>query len=462
MSLEGNQMNDDVMYEGMWWDPHQPTHRVFGRFTFSRDTGVELELHGDLHEAKAVQIGAPQFPSLLIGVTKRGYFVYVLHGCWGGTHTSRGPNSGRSIVKGQIAFVQKGVDPPCEFKKAQDVKFTKISVHFTHLDQWFAGYMNGFNEAWAADDQSIQMSYQAPSPINVSLDRCDLTFRVAYQHKTRWKKQFNMELKAMVDIKFKTPQSLDECDSVIHLVRGFITLGLGIPTYPAEIFGNVTDSQILEFLHRDKFPLRQKAFNSQKALFRLPDVQNELQTYLTNWFAQAEHLGPVYDLYFSSRYNPHQYLHSHFLSLIQALETYHRRQYGGQYMEEAEYKDKVRGALVEAIPSELDSDFKVSLKSGTLKYAYQYSLRKRLKELTKKLADDMPKIQWLETKQSRQNFVASVADVRNYLTHYDPDSDVDISPERLSKLALQIKIILEIYLLREIGFSTDEVYNLIK
>ncbi len=454
-------MDNDVIYEGTWWNPDKPDHRVLGRFTFSRDSGVELELHGNLHEAKAVRVRSPELPNLLIGVTLRGYFVYVLHGRWGGMSTSSGPNSYRSKVKAQMAFVQKGIGPPCEFKEAEEVKFTELSVDFTHLDQWFGDYWADIHIDSTEDYQSVQMNCHAPDPIKVSLDECDLTFRVGNSQKIKGRKRFEIELEALVGVKFKTAKTVRECYDFIHLIRGFITLGLGAPTYPAQIFGKVADSQNLEFLYQDGIPLRRKQVDGGDALFELTAIRDDLQEYLKNWIAQSESLKPVYDLYFSSRYNPHQYLHSHFLSLIQALETYHRRQYGGQYMDESEYKAKVREALIAAIPDDLDDDFKQSLKTGTLKYAYQYSLRKRLKEIAKILADEIPGIRWLDTREGRNIFVANVADVRNYLTHYDPNSDIDTSSGRLHKLSRKLEMILEICLLKEIGMSSEQINHLI-
>ena len=43
------------------------------------------------------------------------------------------------------------------------------------------------------------------------------------------------------------------------------------------------------------------------------------------WLEKSEVLGPVYRLYFGTVYNPQAFLEQQVLSLVQALEVYHRR-----------------------------------------------------------------------------------------------------------------------------------------
>jgi hypothetical protein len=112
---------------------------------------------------------------------------------------------------------------------------------------------------------------------------------------------------------------------------------------------------------------------------------------------------------------------------------------------------------VEAIPQELAPDFKDHLKTGTLRYANQFSLRTRLRKIAERLSSNFP-IQFIAAEDPRRNFVNKVVDTRNYLTHFDPDlQNKAAEGEELYDLTQKLKTLLEICLLEELGLSLDEI-----
>ena len=147
------------------------------------------------------------------------------------------------------------------------------------------------------------------------------------------------------------------------------------------------------------------------------------------------------------------YLQHRFLSLIQAIESFHQRIYKGEYLSDDDYNG-VYKALVNAIP-DIDIDIKKSLENR-LKYGNEYSLRKRLKEIFGKYQEILNG--FIENKNS---FIEKVVDTRNYLTHYDKDlKELAVSGEALYSLTQKLKILLETCLLSELGFSLEEIKGL--
>jgi hypothetical protein len=155
------------------------------------------------------------------------------------------------------------------------------------------------------------------------------------------------------------------------------------------------------------------------------------------------------------------YVRSAFLSLTQALETYHRRKFGGVYQPDAEYRTNLYQILVRAIPADLDQGFKDSLRKGTLKYANQYSLRKRLKDITDTIAEHVS-LDFLASKKARDAFVGRVCEMRNYLTHYDPDEELQVESSELHDLYRKLEQILRICLLEEMGLSFARIKEMLK
>ena len=197
--------------------------------------------------------------------------------------------------------------------------------------------------------------------------------------------------------------------------------------------------------------------------FTLPMIEEQLEKFLGNWISKAELIKPVYDLYFSTLYNPSVYQEFKFLSLVQAIETYHRQIYGGKFQPDDVFKNGLYKGLVSAIPDDVDEDFRISLERGKLKYANEYSLRKRLKLLGEHLTDNI-NISFLKDKELRSIFADKVADTRNYFTHYPPElkDRAAKSGQELRDLIQKLRLVLQICFLEELGFTWDKISETIK
>ncbi len=191
-------------------------------------------------------------------------------------------------------------------------------------------------------------------------------------------------------------------------------------------------------------------------LFTFKDISGRFESFLRKWFEKVDLLEPIYDLYFGTLYNPCMYLKHRFLSLIQAIESFHQRIYGGEYLLDENYK-KVYDTLVNAIPNGVKTDFKEILENK-LKYGNELSLRKRLKEIFDKYQEILNV--FIENKNT---FIEKVVDTRNYQTHHDKDlKERYASGKELYNLTQKLKILLEICLLIELGFSSEEIKDLYK
>src|ERR1700733_3937289 len=123
----------------------------------------------------------------------------------------------------------------------------------------------------------------------------------------------------------------------------------------------------------------------KKSLFEMPfplrdlEGQQILEVLFRNWFDKEQILRPVYDLLLGTVYSPGQYVQSTFLSLAQALESFHRRVHGGQYILSDDYS-RLRETLVGTLPGDLDERLAGKLKS-MLAFGNELSLKSRLEDL---------------------------------------------------------------------------------
>jgi len=144
-----------------------------------------------------------------------------------------------------------------------------------------------------------------------------------------------------------------------------------------------------------------------------------------------------------------------FLSLAQALESFHRKAYEGKYLSEQEYSC-VRKALVDAIPADLDKKLSVKLKS-MLQYGNELSLKSRLEELFEGIRRDH--FNNLSGTDNPGKFIRLLVDIRNYLTHYEgrKPSILDDAVEMFN-LNRRMKALLMLLMFKHLGLPEDFVY----
>jgi hypothetical protein len=185
-----------------------------------------------------------------------------------------------------------------------------------------------------------------------------------------------------------------------------------------------------------------KQTNTAEALFR-------------NWFQQEQLLRPVYDLLLSTVYSPGQYVQSIFLSLAQALESFHRKVYEGSYVPNEQYCS-IKDALIGAIPAGVEHKLSAKLKA-MLEYGNELSLKSRLDNLFGGLQRDH--LQHLSGTDNPRQFIRLLVDIRNYLTHYEGKKPAILnSSVEMYNLNRRITALLMLLVLTHLGLPEDFVF----
>jgi hypothetical protein len=194
-----------------------------------------------------------------------------------------------------------------------------------------------------------------------------------------------------------------------------------------------------------------KNLHASEMLLSLKEIRNVFEICLQNWIMKADILRPIYDLYFGTLYNAEMYLQHEFLSLTQALESYHRRTKHNYNLSKDEYKIKLQDIL-KTVPE----NHRVWLKNKLL-YGNELTLRERLVEILGQLKD----IASIYIDNNRK-FINDLLNTRNYLTHFDKNLEKKAtSGKELYTLTQKIKFLLEICFLVEMELPTETVKKLI-
>lgn len=151
-----------------------------------------------------------------------------------------------------------------------------------------------------------------------------------------------------------------------------------------------------------------------------PDMEADLDAVFSRWFELYDSIAMPSQLALSVLCSDRLWLHVEFLSLMQALEGFHRATMTGLYTDETAY-EPTRQAMSNAIPQTVAKDHRDALKAR-IKYGNEISLRKRLDALVSCL--DLP---------LRKHILGGDGTVprswvvtRNYYTHWDEASRADV------------------------------------
>jgi hypothetical protein len=450
-------MIEEFEYKGIWWLPNKHKEQISGTLSFTPYEGAILDLIGSFKDIK--DMNKMLEPKIILGISSNGKNI-TLHKCFETKSNLSVPGLLTSSFYANVVFVGT------HFQKNDDIKFKKLSIHYSYLDDWVN--ISGFDLQHFSDKKEVVIKYKLPESIQASIGedyKIFIDIRATGPTHSIVQKEASIKQRTYIRIEPSEEKSFDEYLNIMYHIQNFLSLGIMESVHPVAIAG-ITEANKemikdrayhspVEISYRlSEIPKAPKTLLPSNMLFTFKDISDRFEVFLRNWFEKAGLLEPIYDLYFGTLYNPRMYLEHRFLSLIQAIESFHQRIYGGEYLSDEDYKD-VFDALVNAIPSGVKRDFKESLENK-LKYGNEFSLRKRLKEIFDKYQEILN--EFIENKNA---FIEKVVDTRNYQTHHDEDlKERAASGEALYRLTQKLKILLEICLLTELGFSSEEIKDL--
>jgi hypothetical protein len=149
------------------------------------------------------------------------------------------------------------------------------------------------------------------------------------------------------------------------------------------------------------------------------------------------------------------HLNQQFLNIIIALESFHSHVFNSKYFNEELKKSIIKKIDAECLVN-IPSDIKKKI-IQKLQYINEFSLRSRLKDL-------FGKFNYCEFAFFRNEgeFIEKIVAIRNFLIHYDKKLKSKIpEDEEFFYLIQKLKVLLEVCLLEEIGFSKEEINRFI-
>ncbi len=439
---------------GVWWLPSHPEDRVRGDLVFD-GKHTRLKLFGVFQGTESI-FGNREVETIFGACANEAVTLLDcrLGGRW-------------DIMTGSITSTWS-----CQFSILGLHTSGNLAPIFTHSEARFTGL-----EHWIADDP---IEDQFPPDPNDSLR----TFRIEHHHEVP--RDFDvpaidasigltascnqkgadyrvaLEHRAYIRISPSAPRDLSwfiEIQRQFQRMLSFFadasvqTTTLRLFSEGATQFDPVSGCLI--------WPAIQRKDNSERLgrgmLVQFPDIASRFADVLSIWYANAERLKHVYDLFFSATQHDTIYIEQDFLQLTQAVEVFSRVARESKYVSEDDYK-KIADKLVAAIPPTTDGDLRQSLKAR-IRFGNEFSLRKRINTILNELE---PETVTLITSDLK-TFVGKVVDTRNYLVHLDETSTGNaIKGDGLYPAMNKLRLLLMILLMLELKFSEGETREIVK
>ncbi|HEY6729727.1 MAG TPA: HEPN domain-containing protein [Solirubrobacterales bacterium] len=323
------------------------------------------------------------------------------------------------------------------FAEGDPILFDEIAIRASDLNAWTR--VSGFEvhhefekldgtEALAFTGFAVD--YKAPEDIEIELARGERAF-IRYGAKSEGligrTDHVAVTQEAAIHFRFAKKAGLDQVFRRVSEVRNFLSLAVGRPVSVLAVTGYLDDyaesngsrrpiDLMWQVPHNPNPPERGRRFHEM--LFSLPEASPDISSVMKRWLARQARLKPVFNLFFGVLYHPDLYLEVRFLTFAQAIETY---------------------------------DYRRRRKPG------QKTLAERMREVLHLCRTVTKRIIGPEEKEV-EAFIKLFKDSRNYYTHYNPKLEAKAAGGvRLYLLTIQLRAIIEMSLLRELGFPARSI-----
>ncbi len=428
---------------GYWWLPEDEDNKVPGTLEYSRlgDTR-NLELSGTFRPNEFMP-STEIFP-VIHGFLKDGTSVSLLKCVVSGRHmggmTSESYNC-RVIVYGtHIDNVEQPV-------------FSSGRVLFTMLQEWVAKPPFEMEMQIPNTPQSGSIKYsvhfrpKAFSVFELSSIRSQLEINsITNVPGSPLGNRVSLRHTYFIKLSPEGPQSINWYLERFQELRCLLTLLIGEPIHFASIDlskpakdedkvqRDLTAQLYSQFYGITKKPGKFSPGAFFKMLVPYPMVEEKHPDIFDRWFLDYPQLMTAYATFFSALLLDEITLEHRFLTLMQAIESFHRHTRQNEYLLPDEYRAQIEPALAAAIPNAkadgkpLPNGLKDALLSR-IRFGNEYSLRKRIYDLLSSMDPDA--VMLLTT--DADAFVSPIVDMRNLLTHRTKDSP-QLDPASIAKL----------------------------
>jgi hypothetical protein len=407
-------LSDHLSLTGEWWLPEAPGRRIAGRLEYGPER-AELALNESFIPPRGdISVVDPpaRYPAIF-GNTTSGEFVTVWDAQRIGVSFNFGSGGLRQPERVLSGWLLVGalVSPGHAFRRvAFRIPGLEVWLSIPNIQQTLTHFPD-------TSDLSQTFTFGSKPGEVASLPSIDarLKFGTEYSSRSNQYKEISVQVSAWATFEPTSPQPLPwflEQYGKLSTMLTFLS-GTSMPADCIEASPDESTHRIgvlVQLKHSDVCTLDQPSdfFMPRSALGK------PLEQVVATWFAKVPAVLTPSQLA-QSVLSSDLWLHVEFLSLMQALEGFHRSLFPGKYTSDEEY-EPIKAALTSSIPPHVSPDHRDALRSR-IRYGNQISLRKRLDELVGMLPEKLTQLLVGRSGSIPRSWI----DTRNYYTHWDSE-----------------------------------------
>lgn len=438
---------------GYFWLPENPSHRIPGTLKIFDGGEIELEVVG-IFDTSIKSLSDDDIPRIIGIVEKDG--LVTLDGCFYRKKTIAFGGVARSIIFANRAFCGVAYD------KEELVKFNSISFSIEGLNEWLR--ITGIKVNYDEDYKSATINY---SPQNEIIHELTSGFKLHILFSYSLPSSNNLSeakitQKAYLKLSSVEERELAEFIDIIHKITYLICFAVDETVSISSVIAK-SDS-LVEDVSQGKtqcvpikvyysslpFSAKSPKIEAHKMLFNFRNISNSAGLIFNNWLSAYSIVRPSLGLYFSAVSGSHKYLDGRFLSLAQALETYHRRTSAETLMDEVQFR-KISAKILWSCP-------KINRKwlRGRIMHGNEINLGKRIKRIIEPFKSK------IGNAKAISKLTRNIVNTRNYLTHYSEELEKDaVRGQNLWDLCQIMEAIFQLHLLEQLGFENVEIEKIL-
>ena len=455
-------IKEEIKRTGFFWLPsasgNPPNNPVFGTLLISDGGSIRLELTEPLDSSVQglFNFNSDNLGRILGHVETDG--PVTLDNCYYISNK-------RSVVHGGlIASDVIGVNRVfTRYRYEEDVspRFNILTFSVEGIDEWIG--ISGIEVDPQFENSALTISYNRPEDVTFRLEngmQLQITFAWTPPGLPATKRA-EVTQKTFFKLTSQDALKLDVFIAVAQKITAFLCFIMGKivcldsmtatsddlrETYPD---GRTASVPVKIYYSTWPYAKDEPAINKSNMLFKFERIRDSAGRVISNWIKDYEQIAPALDLYFLTKAGTLPTMNIQFLTLVQALEAFHRSRSDEMHMDRSEFK-AIRRKMLNECPEEHKEWFGIKLLNGN-----ELTLRDRIEKLIEPfdcLIDD----------ERRPELITHIAKTRNSLMHPNKKSEQKAADGVLLQfLCCKMNALFRLQFLKLIGFDEQEIDDIV-
>ena len=451
------ELGKPFLIKGKWWLPSDVSDIQYGELSYSEEQGIQLEIRGFFKGEGFTFANIISHP-IICGTSLRGDKITLVEASGGRPFQFPELLTGPTVINISQQYRVDKVLLGQHFSNIEDIGFVMLTFHMPQLEDWTR--QNSVNVEWKTNPKSLIIHLNEADKA-----RADLRDGISIVLPAGWHAPFSRNSAevwedSLVRVTSNKQKELSSMLEILWIFRNLLALMITNPIYPVSMYGTTeVDGKPADVKIFYEFPRwfgDSKRTCSHEMLFNLGEVDDRFSEIVTRWFEIKNEIGPVYDLFFAVLDNPISYAEHKFLSLTQALESYHRLRRRNEFESKEEFEARIL-RLKKLIENNPEGKGDWIWLENKLNHANEPSFSARIEELVEETKEFLP---FLDD-ALRKWLIISIKKNRNKMTH-PGNCRGDLTGKQIFFINLTLKMVLEVLFLKELRFDTDAIRSSIR